>query len=381
MDSEYKLHYKGDLNGLFSEQYTKNCLKTIRNLNNNNDEQLSISSTTSGSNYRIIKCQLLLSKFIVNTILITAYLTPILMILLPKVNLINCKVNFDNYHLTNGDGSFISLIVKLIILKVAFFALFSRTNGQKILYPRFALYKLGLIALCFMVTLIFWLVFFVRIAERKFTNQEVNYLSIINYSVNFVDCLNLLFFLAVILIEIKHRKSEYFIKITRNPDGETHVYSIGDLSIQHAAVFGLEMYYRDFTVFNRLNYHKQQQSIKRVLESNCQRSKCCGDKKRSLNKLNLDGNGLPTIKYYDIDKPLDKADSNALNNATLNDLALLNKNITENPLSEQLERLDEELNAVDSDGQLNNGLLNTDKLALPMKNVNFMANKRMHEGK
>jgi len=375
MDSEYKLHYKGNLNGLFSEQYTKNCLKTIKNLNNNNDEQLSISSTTSGNNYRIIKCQLLLSKFIVNTILLIAYLTPLLIILLPKVNLINCKVNFDNYHLTNGDGSFISLIVKLIILKVAFFALFSRANGQKILYPRFALYKLALISLTFMVTLVFWLVFFVRIAERKFSNQEVNYLTIINYSVNFVDCLNLLFFLAVILIEIKHQKTEYFIKITRNPDGETHVYSLGDLSIQRAAVYCLEMYYRDFTVFNRLNYHKQQQSMKKILESNCQRSKCCGEKKRSLNKLNLDSNGLPTIKYYDIDidKPLDK---NASSPGALSDLELLNKNITENPLSEQLEQLDEELNGIDSDGHTG---LNTEKLALPMKNMHFMANKRMHE--
>lgn len=138
------------------------------------------------------------------------------------------------------------------------------------------------------------------------------------------------------------------------------------------------MYYRDFSVFNRLYHHKQQQSIKKILETNCQRSKCCGDtKKRSLNKLNQ--GGLPTIKYYDIDKPMDKTtESNTLKNAALNDLALLNKNITENPLSEQLEQLDEELNAIDSDGQLND-LINTEKLALPMKNMHFMTNKRMHD--
>lgn len=379
IDSEYRFHYKNNANGLLSEQYGKN-LKTIPNLKDNHDEQLSISSTTSGSNYRVIRCQLLASQLVVNTILLIAYLTPVLMILLPKVNLINCKVNFDNYHLTNGDGSFISLIIKLIILKIGFFALFSRANGQKILYPRFALYKFGLISLTFMVTLIFWLVFFVRIAERKFTNQEANYLTIINYSVNFVDCLNLLFFLAVILIEIKHRKTEYFMKITRNPDGETHVYSLGDLSIQRAAVYALEMYYRDFTVFNRLQFNKQQQNVKRILESNCQRgSKCCADgtKKRSINKLNLDPAGLPTIRYYDIDKPLDKTDANTLNNAALSDLALLNKNITENPLSEHLEQLDEEL--IDSDGQLGGGLLNAEKLALPMKNMHFMTNKRLHD--
>lgn len=163
-------------------------------------------------------------------------------------------------------------------------------------------------------------------------------------------------------------------------DGETHVYSLGDLSIQRAAIFCLEKYYRDFTVFNRLNHHKQQQSIKKILESNCQRSKCCdNNKKCSMNKLNLDSNGLPTIKYYDIDKPLDKTESNTLNNTVLNDLALLNKNITDNPLSEHLEQLDEELNAIDSDGQLGGLMLNTEKLALPMKNMHFMANKRMHD--
>lgn len=42
----------------------------------------------------------------------------------------------------------------------------------------------------------------------------------------------------------------YHIKIVRSPDGESRSYGIGQLSIQRAAVWVLEKYYTDFTIYN-----------------------------------------------------------------------------------------------------------------------------------
>jgi vang-like len=38
--------------------------------------------------------------------------------------------------------------------------------------------------------------------------------------------------------------------VVRSPDGESRTYSLGQLSIQRAAVVVLEKYYRDFSVYN-----------------------------------------------------------------------------------------------------------------------------------
>ena len=42
----------------------------------------------------------------------------------------------------------------------------------------------------------------------------------------------------------------FYIKIVRSPDGESRSYSIGQLSVQRAAVWVLEKYYTDFPIYN-----------------------------------------------------------------------------------------------------------------------------------
>jgi vang-like len=40
------------------------------------------------------------------------------------------------------------------------------------------------------------------------------------------------------------------VKVVRSPDGQSHSYNIGQLSIQRAAVWILERYYQDFGIYN-----------------------------------------------------------------------------------------------------------------------------------
>ena len=67
---------------------------------------------------------------------------------------------------------------------------------------------------------------------------------------SYVDVLLFVFIVSVFLLEIRQLKSQYVVKMTRSPDGEQAEYSLGDMSIQRAAVWLLEQYYKDFVVFN-----------------------------------------------------------------------------------------------------------------------------------
>jgi len=42
----------------------------------------------------------------------------------------------------------------------------------------------------------------------------------------------------------------FLLQVVRSPDGESRAYSIGQLSIQRAAVWVLEHYYTEFPIYN-----------------------------------------------------------------------------------------------------------------------------------
>uniref|UniRef100_A0A1B0GPM2 Vang-like protein n=1 Tax=Phlebotomus papatasi TaxID=29031 RepID=A0A1B0GPM2_PHLPP len=67
----------------------------------------------------------------------------------------------------------------------------------------------------------------------------------------------------------------YYVKVVRSPDGESRSYSIGQLSIQRAAVWVLQKYYTEFSIFNPY--------LERIPVSKSQRK------------------ALSTFKYYDVD--------------------------------------------------------------------------------
>lgn len=52
------------------------------------------------------------------------------------------------------------------------------------------------------------------------------------------------------LIELRDRQPNYYLKVVRSPDGESRSYHIGQLSIQRAAVWVLQRYYTEFPIYN-----------------------------------------------------------------------------------------------------------------------------------
>ena len=68
------------------------------------------------------------------------------------------------------------------------------------------------------------------------------------YASSLVDALLFVHYLAIILLEIRQIQAQYVIRVTRSPDGDSQVYTVGQLSIQRLAVWVLEQYYKDFQV-------------------------------------------------------------------------------------------------------------------------------------
>ncbi|GFS64194.1 vang-like protein 1 [Trichonephila inaurata madagascariensis] len=170
-----------------------------------------------------------------------AFASPIVMIILPKVEALDWKVQKCG---PECDGLLISLSFKLLILLFGSWALFFRR--PKVTLPRIFIYRAIVLALMIVFTFAYWLFYGVRIIEKR----HDDYHSIVLFAVSLVDTLLFIHYLAVILIEIRQLNAQYFVKVVRSPDGESHCYTIGQLSIQRAAALILEFYYRDFSIYN-----------------------------------------------------------------------------------------------------------------------------------
>ncbi|XP_054715238.1 vang-like protein 1 [Uloborus diversus] len=170
-----------------------------------------------------------------------AFASPILMVILPKIEALEWKVQKCG---PECDGLLISLSFKLLILLFGSWALFFRR--PKVTLPRIFIFRAIVLALMIVFTFAYWLFYSVRIVEKR----HDNYHSIVLFAVSLVDTLLFIHYLAVILIELRHQTTQYFVKVVRSPDGESHCYTIGQLSIQRAAAVVLEYYYRDFSIYN-----------------------------------------------------------------------------------------------------------------------------------
>jgi vang-like len=65
-----------------------------------------------------------------------------------------------------------------------------------------------------------------------------------------VDVLLFIFVISIFILEIRHLRPQFVVKVVRSPDGLQEEYTIGQMSIQQAAVWLLEEYYKDFGVYN-----------------------------------------------------------------------------------------------------------------------------------
>ncbi|XP_052804333.1 vang-like protein 2-B [Mya arenaria] len=169
------------------------------------------------------------------------FFSPIAMVVLPKLKISgwatdNCGVECE--------GLLISMAFKLLILLIGTVALFF--HQPRATMPRVFVFRVVVLFLVFILTFAFWLFYGVKIMQEK----ETNYYSIVQFSVHLVDALLFIHYIAVILLIIRQLQPQYVIHVVRSPDGESRTYTLGNLSIQRAAVWILEQYYKDFPVFN-----------------------------------------------------------------------------------------------------------------------------------
>ncbi|XP_076839635.1 vang-like protein 1 [Brachyhypopomus gauderio] len=167
-------------------------------------------------------------------------LTPVAFLLLPRLlwpeKLRACG--------TACEGLFIAVAFKLLILLLAVWALFLRAPRAAL--PRIFAFRALLATLVLLLVLSYWLFYGVRILDT----QDEDYQGIVQYAVSLVDALLFVHYLAVVLLELRQLQACFSLCVTRSTDGQTRHYSLGQLSIQRAAVAILENYYRDFPVHN-----------------------------------------------------------------------------------------------------------------------------------
>uniref|UniRef100_A0A8C2G0T1 VANGL planar cell polarity protein 2 n=1 Tax=Cyprinus carpio TaxID=7962 RepID=A0A8C2G0T1_CYPCA len=169
-----------------------------------------------------------------------ALLTPLAFLLLPQLlwrdSLEPCG--------TPCEGLYVSLAFKLLVLLISSWALFLRPPRATL--PRFFVFRCLLMALVFLFVASYWLFYGVRVLEPR----ERDYRGIVGYAVSLVDALLFIQYLALVLLEVRHLRPAFCLKVVRTTDGASRFYNVGHLSIQRAAVWVLDHYYTDFPVYN-----------------------------------------------------------------------------------------------------------------------------------
>ncbi|GFO33727.1 vang-like protein [Plakobranchus ocellatus] len=180
---------------------------------------------------------------------VLAFLSPIAMLLLPRLKLVEWR-NDDGRNDSASEcrpeceGLLISFAFKLLVLLVGAIALFFRKPRATM--PRVFVFRAVVLFLVFVLTFAFWLFYGVRIFKEK----QGTYEGIVKFALSLVDSLLFVHYVAIILLEIRQLQPQYAVRVVRSPDGESRIYNVGALSIQRAAVYILEHYYKDFEMYN-----------------------------------------------------------------------------------------------------------------------------------
>ncbi|KAK8767782.1 hypothetical protein V5799_005441, partial [Amblyomma americanum] len=187
----------------------------------------------------LFRCHMWAGTVLTSILSLAAFLSPMVMVALPRIEMLEWKVQKCG---PECDGLLISFAFKLLILAVATWALFVRRPRATM--PRIFIMRAVVLALVFVFIFSYWLFFSVRIYERRHQDYELTYLSIVQFALSLVDSLLFIHYMAVILVEIRQLQPQYYVKIVRSPDGQSRSYAVGQLSIQRAAVWMLEKYYQ-----------------------------------------------------------------------------------------------------------------------------------------
>ncbi|XP_033211837.1 vang-like protein 1 isoform X2 [Belonocnema kinseyi] len=205
------------------------------------------------------KCHRYVGSMVAMFLGLGAFLSPIAMVILPKV------ASYPDYlsilpvqkkqqlFACNAEckGQLLGLTFKLVLLAIGTWAVFLRPRNATM--PRVFLFRAGVLVLTMLCICTYWLFYIVQLTEiaKTVANGELSeYKNLVAYASTFTDTLLFIHYVAVLLIEIRQLQPTYYLKVVRSPDGESRSYAIGQLSIQRAAVWALERYYTEFSIYN-----------------------------------------------------------------------------------------------------------------------------------
>lgn len=233
---------------------------------NTSDQSVSmedVSNWQSGSDSRKgIACQSYVETSLSVFLTAAAFISPLAMVVMPKLGFF--PATFDNADITqinrtqllacNAEckGLLVSLVARMILLALGLWALFLRKPSATL--PRIFLFRATVLLLVLIATFAYWLFYIVQVTEGTKAliegSEAADYKSLVSFATNFADTLLFIHYIAVVLLELRHREPMYYVKVVRSPDGESRSYSIGQLSIQRAAVWVLQRYYTEFPIYN-----------------------------------------------------------------------------------------------------------------------------------
>merc|ERR1719195_1073818 len=146
------------------------------------------------------------------------------------------------------DGLLVSLAFKLFVLVIGTWGLFYRRSRATL--PRIHIYRALVCVLIVVFLISFWLFYIRHILEIMGRSENVEYSHLVQFAGHLVDALLFVHYLALLLIELRHRHSQFYVKVLRSPDGESRGFAIGQMSVQRAASWILDKYYTEFPIYN-----------------------------------------------------------------------------------------------------------------------------------
>lgn len=245
--SERSVSIDVDLNKLGKPGYNLSVTNSFRNSsahNNLNNSDCSTKNLWNSSSWST-KCSIWCGPFTLGLLSLCAFISPLVMVILPQIETLEWKVKECG---PECDGTLISCLFKLALLSIlSYITFFSSPRSS---FPRIDVYRALLMTLLTLLMVAYWVFYIEKIWDRRFSDYELTYQSIVQFSVSMLDLLLWIYFAAVVMLKIKPNEAVFIVKVTRSPDGEARSYTLGELSIQRAAIVVLENYYTDFTIYN-----------------------------------------------------------------------------------------------------------------------------------
>ncbi len=105
-------------------------------------------------------------------------------------------------------GMLVSLAFRMAVLAVGTWAVFFRPSRATL--PRMRIFRAVVSALAAVFLVSFWLFYASHLAHER---ELVEYSGLVRFALSLTDSLLFVHYLAVLLIELRHRRAQYYIKV------------------------------------------------------------------------------------------------------------------------------------------------------------------------